>query len=668
MLRMSNKNEARRGGSSWREVSRLCAVRRLGLVLGFATLLYLTPTLVAQERLESLESSIEVKSDATLGVREKICVWSDGISVRHGIYRDFKSNDASPLNLRILKVLRDGAPEPYQVETVRGIRRVRIGDPKVLLTSGKHTFEIEYVTGAVIEAADDGRSRLYWNVTGNQWTFPIESVTARVLLPDGITEDTVAISAFTGSDGERRTDYSAEFAKPISRSAPPILFQTGKLNPGEGLTVLVAWPGGYVHPRWNFDRAQLVFSTALQDPSNIAGIIGVFLLAVFWVVSWTFVGRDPAVGPLEKSNVPPAEVSPGAARYLIEMGLDNKVFTASVISLASKGFLRVTEEDEDFVLTRTRLDLHELPVEERQILKGLFGAETTASLKRDPRRVRKALEGFRKELKRKYEKYFSINRAYIRPAMVISLGTLAVTLYLQFLQSSDLLGSGEIVFLFLYGGLLALLIHILPLSLREWRWQRSGELVDSQRRERLTAYFLIAMLVVDLGLIGLSANVVLAIIVGLMTALNFLFLYLIKAPTVEGRKLLDRIESFREYLKVQAVEAGDSNAFERYMAYALAFDMESEWLRKFNSSVFEGVELTYKPPWFEGKEFASFYRRPANFGTYLTSASIAGYVHSAGSVAAPGGGGGSGSGGGGGGGGGGGSSGGGAGGAGGGGW
>src|SRR6185369_8183820 len=139
------------------------------------------------------------------------------------------------------------------------------------------------------------------------------------------------------------------------------------------------------------------------------------------------VGRDPAVGPLEKSNVPPAEVSPGAARYLIEMGLDNKVFTASVISLASKGFLRVTEEDEDFVLTRTRLDLHELPVEERQILKGLFGAETTASLKRDPRRVRKALEGFRKELKRKYEKYFSINRAYIRPAMVISLGTLAVT-------------------------------------------------------------------------------------------------------------------------------------------------------------------------------------------------------------------------------------------------
>ncbi|HEX6880904.1 MAG TPA: DUF2207 domain-containing protein [Terriglobales bacterium] len=638
-------------------------------ILGLAGFLSVASSLAAQERfqerIESFESAIEVKSDATLRVHEKIRVWSDRVTIRHGIYRDFKNDDASPQDIRVLSVFRDGAPERSRIETVRGSRRVRIGDPNVLLESGEHTFEIEYLTDAIVEPTNGGRSRLYWNVTGNQWTFPIGSVTARVALPEGVGEDKVAISAFTGSYGEHGTNYSADFADSDSGSTRPILFQAGPLKPGEGLTILLVWPGGYVHPGWSRDRIRLVLSTALQDPANIAGLTGVLLLAVFWFAAWTFVGKDPAKGALDRSNKPPAETSPGAARYLLQMGLDNKAFTASIVSLACKGFVRVSEEHDDFVLTRTRNDLHELPAEERQIVRGLFGAETTASLKLNSRRIRKALDAFHNELKRKYGKYFSANSAYLRPAVGISLGTLAVMLYLQFRQSSKPLGSGEIVFLFVYGGLLALLIHILPLTLREWSWRRGGELVDSQRRERLTGYFLLAMLLVALVLIGVAAGAIFALILGLMTALNFLFAFLIKAPTVDGRKLLDEIEGFREYMKEQCADASEGNGLERYMGYALAFDMESEWLYRFHANVSEGVEVAYKPHWFQGDDFGAFYLRPGTFGRYLTAASAVGSAHSAGSVGSLGGGGGSGSGGGGGGGG---FSGGGAGGAGGGGW
>ena len=85
-------------------------------------------------------------------------------------------------------------------------------------------------------------------------------------------------------------------------------------------------------------------------------------------------------------------------------------------------------------------------------------------------------------------------------------------------------------------------------------------------------------------LLGTFAWRVLAVSIA-MVVLNLTFLHLMRAPTVEGRKLLDAIVGFRNFLK--SVEklpmnradapSKDVGVYERYLPYAVALDVEQQW-------------------------------------------------------------------------------------------
>src|SRR3546814_19831325 len=72
---------------------------------------------------------------------------------------------------------------------------------------------------------------------------------------------------------------------------------------------------------------------------------------------------------------------------------------------------------------------------------------------------------------------------------------------------------------------------------------------------------------------------------------------LVKAPTAEGRKLLDQIEGFRRYLGVaerdelagmegpDAPPALDATRYERLLPYAVALEVEDAWPTKFTMAV-----------------------------------------------------------------------------------
>src|SRR4051812_18181308 len=74
-------------------------------------------------------------------------------------------------------------------------------------------------------------------------------------------------------------------------------------------------------------------------------------------------------------------------------------------------------------------------------------------------------------------------------------------------------------------------------------------------------------------------------VVASLTLINLLFLYLMKAPTREGRKLLDEIEGFRhflqmvEHLPMDRPEAPGPKRglYEAYLPYALALEVEQQW-------------------------------------------------------------------------------------------
>ena len=70
------------------------------------------------------------------------------------------------------------------VERKDAYLEIRLGSSNVMLDRGRHVYEIIYKTRGWI-AFREKFDEFYWNVTGNEWTFPIEKAAYRVVLPGG---------------------------------------------------------------------------------------------------------------------------------------------------------------------------------------------------------------------------------------------------------------------------------------------------------------------------------------------------------------------------------------------------------------------------------------------------------------------------------------------------
>ena len=147
-----------------------------------------------------------------------------------------------------------------------------------------------------------------------------------------------------------------------------------------------------------------------------------------------------------------------------------------------------------------------------------------------------------------------------------------------------------------------------------------------------------------------------------IVCVNILFAWLIKAPTLHGRKIMDEIEGLKMYLSVAEKERLNilnppertPELFENLLPYAIALGVENEWGDQF-TSVFSRLDedgIQYYPSWYHGHHMSSF--GVADFTSSLgssLSSSISSAASPPGSSSASGGGGFSGGGGGGGGGG-----------------
>ena len=131
-----------------------------------------------EERILSYHSDIAVQPDASMRVTETIAVHGAGKEIRHGIYRDFPTEYRDNLGNRvkvafeILAVTRDGRSEPYHTEAMSNGARIYVGAKNVMLPPGDHTYTLTYGTRRQLGFFDD-HDELYWNVTGNVWTFSI---------------------------------------------------------------------------------------------------------------------------------------------------------------------------------------------------------------------------------------------------------------------------------------------------------------------------------------------------------------------------------------------------------------------------------------------------------------------------------------------------------------
>ena len=108
---------------------------------------------------------------------------------------------------------------------------------------------------------------------------------------------------------------------------------------------------------------------------------------------------------------------------------------------------------------------------------------------------------------------------------------------------------------------------------------------------------------------AISLPAVLVILVIMLT--NVVFFQLMKAPTVFGRRVMDQIAGFKQYLTVAEKDElawrypveKTPETFERFLPYALALDVENRWAERFSEvlEINEGEGTSgYHPSWYSG--------------------------------------------------------------------
>lgn len=618
-------------------------------------IVWASPARADTERIHSFDSEITIHTDASMTVVETIRVTALGNQIKRGIYRDFPTEyknsrgDTVTVKFEVKVVLRDGAIEPYHIERRSNGYRLYIGQKNWLLKHGDYTYTLKYTTNRQLGFFKEF-DELYWNVTGNGWDFPIDEATATVMLPPGA--QALQLDAYTGRSGARGKDFTTT----EDASGNPVFTATRPLNSLEGLTIAVAWPKGFVNPPTLKDNLSWY---ATDNASTVWGGVFFLVLLIYYFVTWFKVGRDLPKGTVIPLFDPPKGFSPAATQFISHMGFGlkkgpNTAFAAALINLAVKGVVTIKENDGTFTIEKkVGASMTDLSKGERTIAKQLFKRGLSVEMKNANHGViGDAFRKFKKSVKMEFEGiYFITNAGYFYFGLFLT----ALTLGAIVINANDL-PQAAFMTVWLSGwsvGVFSLLAKVI----NSFKSKQYGAAIFMS----LFSIPFVAGEVFGLSVFIKATSGSAAAILFLVVILNFIFYQLLKAPTVRGRRVMDKIEGFKMFLSVaerhrfQTLHPPDvtPELFEKYLPYALALGVENDWSQKFSQSLAgTGEGKSYSPGWYHGSSWNDF--GAAGFAGSLGD-SLAGAVSSSssppGSSSGSGGGGSSGGGGGGGGGG-----------------
>lgn len=523
----------------------------LFLLLSFAALPAASRELVIQ----TFDVSVTVNPDGSLDVVEILRPRFTG--QWNGIFRTIPIEYRTPQGFNYTLFLEvtgvtDENHNPLRVESSRErhYRKLKIWVPSA--RDSVRTVILSYRVKNGLKFFED-HDELYWNITGDEWEVPIESVNARIQLPNGTTG--IRTLAFTGSYGsrEREADISVQ-------GNVVIVKMKRRLNFHEGMTAVIGWDKGIVAGPSALDNGWMFLRSNWPLFIPIAVFAG-----MFWL--WNTRGRDPSRMPVSTQYAPPEGMTPAEAGTLLDNSADMRDITATIVDLATRSFLRIEEreqskllglfKDKDYVFHSLRKfdDWRDLRQHEREVLYALFSGGGVTSVKLSD------LENkFYAKLPTIRDRIFDslmTRRYYIsRPDKV---------------RKGWLIGAAIIGFLSFWGG---------------------GMLAGTFGIPFATT---------------LVAGLTTAVIVGG-------FGFFMPARTISGTRALEQVLGFEDFLgRVEADRMErmirTPEMFEKFLPFAMAFGVEKNWAK-----AFEGI-YTQPPQWYTGGNFSSF--SPSRFSSDL---------------------------------------------------
>jgi hypothetical protein len=336
------------------------------------------------EHTRSFDVDTRIRADGSARISETI-VQDFGFLARHGIERVIPVRDGTR-EYRMSDVVvstSDGTPDDVQILNSPDTVTIRIGDADRTI-SGVHAYRVNYDLDGLTEAAKQSDHTALAVDAISAWRQSIEELTYTVVSPGAPT----TFRCQQGSLGSTAGCASAE------RTPSGATFRGENLAFRDAFTVRMTWPTSVV---------------AISEQSSVVGnadllyavLVGLMLLFVGWRYRrkwvrllataqsqlWATFGPDIGGQQLQSYDLrgdpaieftPPLGLRPGEVGALLEVA-PTAMLTATVVDLAARGAIRISETGGTWTLERRNRDVA-LTDDEQIVVERLFGGADTTTL------------------------------------------------------------------------------------------------------------------------------------------------------------------------------------------------------------------------------------------------------------------------------------------------
>jgi uncharacterized membrane protein YgcG len=520
--------------------------------------------------IRSFDVTYQINDNGTIDVMEDIRVDFFNLPEKHGIIHDIrveqKYDDRHNRLYGISIAGVDDGERGWKYETSRASAnlRIKVGDPDKTV-KGPQRYRIRYRLSGALNPQDEW-DEFFWNVTGDQSPVAIEQATAVVAAP--AIHD---IRCFQGSQSSEPCN-----SRKIGNSQAQFA-TTRRLSPGSELTIAVAMPKGAVAlppPRlvrvktpWEQVKDFIGLKPLPMGAAVLVGFAGVGMVMRYWWLN----GRDRwfgdvhyLTGATEERRKPigakdtvvveytPPELSgrplrPAEIGTLLDEKADTLDVSATIVDLAVRGYLRITELPKEGLFGKKDYRIERLKPADHELL----GYEVT---------LYNAL----------FEEGESVEMSDLKNEFYTDLAKVKEALYAQAVRADEFFASS-------------------PETVR-------------------TVHYVVAAVVMALGAgaIVLLGNLGIGAIIGvpivLAALLMLAFAGAMPRRTGKGREYYRRALGFREYMTIAETDRQkfyeEENIFEKYLPYAIVYDCVDKWAKAFEG--LEGQPATRSSGWYVG--------------------------------------------------------------------
>lgn len=360
--------------------------RYFPLALFFLCTIFLTPACAQElttEHIEEFKSDITINQDATIDITEEILYYFD--TYKHGIYWQYPLEynasgfrRATTFDLNSLYYYPKDNPNAkgsvYEKSTSNGWIELKIGNPDTTI-KGNYIYVIDYtIQDAGISYFDD-HDEVYLNVIGPGWQVPIHQATANIT---SFTQPTEKI-CYTGREGSTTQNCNFE-----ERDNGYTLKTTSILQPYEALTFAFKYPAGSIENR----STQIWTGMIISNLGILLPIPVIIFLVSLLKKKWS----NKKITVIPHYEVP-NDLNPLMGGYVYETKQDFKHISATLIWMATKGYISIEKEGKNLFIQKEVEDLKSEVSYIEELFNALFDTEDRIVIKKMPSSFTKRIQG-----------------------------------------------------------------------------------------------------------------------------------------------------------------------------------------------------------------------------------------------------------------------------------